>query len=582
MRKHLLTNKITAAMLTTFLAGCGGGTDEGYDPDFGASAPVTFDAADLTASFDEETGQQEVDLLAGATADGQPLSGTINISDFNFTVDQNFTTPQIRGNGLANQTVSPFFEQDGKLIIDTDKFSDHLSTCDSTDVSGGPADDNGNPTPDGFLDTPPQVTYTIDFAVDNGFDLAPGEVLPRRTLTLTMNAVFDAVESVTAEPIRVLMGQEAQLFATVLPEKACSQDLSYTIADPSIASIDDNGNISTLQAGETTVTVSSTDAPDKSVTVGLEVFSEFTLAITNRDLDSNGLPSDMKEVPACVTAGFNVSPTPAFGDSLTGDYTYSWTSSNDVDFPVTAVNYGESGVGMYQVGDATTVGFTFDASVSLASGDTGSTAFEDVMSQNITANVVQNLMCETGVSAHPAGFNTDFNLDGAGAPWKGGIVATSDDSLSGSALEVTAGDGESTNIVQQVFNKQRNWHSATYGLGTSSIGQTYKYSVWVKLPVMPTEDITLKHVMLAWTYEGGPSGPGFDFRRPTAGILSATLQKTTDWQLVEFVNEATGNREWSVPPEWNVSTDVFQFWEIYGLPEGEKILLDEYAVMPVQ
>ena len=397
-----------------------------------------------------------------------------------------------------------------------------------------------------------------------------------------MNAVFDAVESVTAEPIRVLMGQEAQLFATVLPEKACSQDLSYTIADPSIASIDDNGNISTLQAGETTVTVSSTDAPDKSVTVGLEVFSEFTLAITNRDLDSNGLPSDMKEVPACVTAGFNVSPTPAFGDSLTGDYTYSWTSSIDVDFPVTAVNYGESGVGMYQVGDATTVGFTFDASVSLASGDTGSTAFEDVMSQNITANVVQNLMCETGVSAHPAGFNTDFNLDGAGAPWKGGTVATSDDSLSGSALEVTAGDGESTNIVQQVFNKQRNWHSATYGLGTSSIGQTYKYSVWVKLPVMPTEDITLKHVMLAWTYEGGPSGPGFDLRRPTAGILSATLQKTTDWQLVEFVNEATGDREWSVPPEWNVSTDVFQFWEIYGLPEGEKILLDEYAVMPQQ
>ncbi|QHJ11603.1 hypothetical protein FX988_01837 [Paraglaciecola mesophila] len=582
MKKHLLVNKITAAMLSTILAGCGGGTDKGYDPDFGASAAVTFDAPEITASFDEETGNQEVDLLAGATADGQPLTGTINISDFNFTVDQNFVTPQVRGNGLANQTVSPFFEQDGKLIIDTDKFSDHLSSCDSTDVSGGPLDENDNPTPDGFLDSPPQVTYTIDFAVDNGFELAPGEVLPRRTLTLTMNAVFDEVESVTAEPLRVLMGEEAQLFATVLPEKACSQGLSYSIADPSIATIDDNGNITTVQAGETTVTVTSTDSPDKSITVALEVFSEFTLAITNRDLDSNGLPSDMKEVPACVTAGFNVSPTPAFGDSLNGDYTYNWTSNNDIDFPATSISYGENGVGMYTVGDASTVGFTFDASVSLESGDTGSTDIADVAEQSINATVVRNLMCDTGVSAHPAGFNTDFNLDGVGAPWRGGVVNISTDSLSGSALEVTAGEGEATKILQQVFNKQRNWHSATYGLGTSSIGQSYKYSVWVKLPVMPTEDITLKHVILAWTYEGGPSGPGFDFRRPTAGILSATLQKTTQWQLVEFVNEATDEREWSVPPQWNVSTDVFQFWEIYGLPEGEKILLDEYAVIPLQ
>lgn len=582
MKKHLLVNKVTAAVLATLLAGCGGGTDEGYDPDFSASEIVTFDTATLNASFEEETGTQEVDLLAGAMADGKPLAGNINVSDFNFTVDQNFVTPQIRGNGLANQTVSPFSEQDGKLIIDTEKFADRLSTCDTTDIIGGPRDEDDNPTPDGFLDTPPQVTYTIDFAVDNGFNLAPGEVLPRRTLILTMNAVFDAVESVTAEPIRVLMGQEATLFATVLPEKACDQGLTYSIADPSIASIDDNGNITTIEAGQTTVTVTSVSAPDKSITVDLEVFSEFTLAISNRDMDSNGLPSETKEVPACVTAGFNVTPTPAFGDTLSGDYAYAWTSSNDVDFPATSVNYGESGVGMYSVGDASTVGYTFDASVSLASGDTGATEFADVANQGITATVVRNLMCETGVSVHPAGFNTDFNLDGAGAPWKGGTVTASDVSLSGKALEITAGADEATKVLQQVFNKQRNWHSATYGLGGSSIGQTYKYSVWVKLPELPTQDITLKHVLLAWTYEGGPSGPGFDFRRPTAGILSATLQKTTEWQLVEFINEATGDREWSVPPQWNVSTDVFQFWEVYGLPEGEKILLDEYAVMPVQ
>ncbi len=584
MKKHLLKNTITTAMVAGFLTGCGG-TSEGFDAGFRADDPVVIDMPAITASLTEETGVQEVDLLAGITSGGQPITGNVNISDINISVDQNYQTPSTPSGGLANQQVSPFTEKDGKLVVDTDMFSDFLSTCDDTDRRGGPRVD-GNPTPDGFLDVPPMVTYTIDFAVDNGFTLAPGETLPRRTLTLDVNAVFDGVEGITAQPARILLGQEFQLFATVVPAKACAPEVSFEVADTSVATIDDEGNITTVDVGMTTITVTSVDDPTKSITVDLEVFSEFIVGITNKDLDENGLESDMKEIPACVSAGFNVSPTPAAGEALSGDYAYNWESSDNANFPLAEnISYGEDGTGRFSTGDETNVGASFDATVSLASGDTGTTALADVEAKSVTATVVKNEMCEPGISAHPAGYNSDFLMDFSGAPWRvvrggnlGGAVAQSDIALSGNSVEITASTDDFTAILQQVFNKQRNWASGQYGLGATSIGSTYTFAVWVKLATVPTTEVRVDHTLLPWEYENGPTGPGFDFRRPGAGIMSATLKPTTEWQLLEFT-DANGNREWTVPPIWNINTHVFVTWDIYGLPAGETILLDEYSVV---
>lgn len=588
MNKNLLHKTLTVSIIAGSISGCGGGTDAGFDPKFGAEAPVTFTMPEIQASFDEESGIQEVDLLAGAMANGEPLTGNVNISDINFSVDQNYVTPQISTNTIASQTRSPFSEKDGKMLIDTNMFSDRLSTCDDTDVRGA-QDDDGNNIGDGFPDNPTKVTYNIDFAVDNGFPLQAGESLPRRSLTLEINAVFDAVVGVTAQPVRVLLGQEKKLFASVIPAKACNPELTFEVADESVATIDNEGNINTVGLGETTVKVSSIDDPAQTITVALDVFSEFTISITNRDVDENGLELDFKEVPSCISAGFDVSATPAFGENLTGEYNYNWETSNNVDFPVAeSLSYGFDGAGRFSTGDETLVGMQFEATVNLASGETGSTDIADVQAQSIQAQIVQNLMCEPGVSAHPAGFNSDFKLDSAGAPWRvvngadqGGAVASSDLALSGTSVEITSSTEDFTAILQQVFNKQRNWASSTYGLGPDSIGSKYKFAVWVKLPVVPEGEVRVDHTLLPWQYEGGPSGPGFNFRRPGAGILSATLKPTTEWQLLEFTDE-NGNREWTVPEFWNLVTDVFLTWDVYGLPAGQTILLDEYAVIPVQ
>ncbi|MDO6535547.1 Ig-like domain-containing protein [Alteromonas stellipolaris] len=582
MKKNLLKISALAATITTALTGCGGGTDEGFNPNFSADTPLVISMPVLSAEMAEESGEQTIDLVAGVTVDGQPAQGNIVISDLQFTTSPLYRTPQSPSIGQPNQTISPFTVEGRNLVVDTDLFADRLSTCDTSDNFGS----TPGSEPDGILDNPPSVTYTIDFAIDNGFNLQPGEILPRRILELTVNAIFDEVENVTAEPVRVSLGKEGALFATVLPQKACDQRLSYNVADESIATIDDNGNITTIAIGETTVTVTSLSNPELSTTVALEVFSEFTLNLTNKDTDENGLTTEIKTTPSCVSAGLYVEPQPASGETLTGEYTYEWSSSNDIDFPLTeTIHFGEGGIGRFSTGDLNNVGSQFEASVAYLSGNTGTFPSDEVESKSATVIVEKNLMCEPGTSAHPAGFNTDFNLDGEGAPWKpDGLVTTVNKALSGNALEVTMTNANSgfTRILQQVFNKQRNWHSSTYGLGGASVGKTYKFAMWVKLQEMPQEEVQLRHVVLPFAYEGGPTGPGFDKRLDAAGIFTAMLRPTTEWQLIEFVDDATGSRQWSVPENWSLVTDVFVFYEFIGFPVGAKVLIDEYSSVEVQ
>lgn len=596
MTKHLLRKTILTASIAILLGGCGSGTDEGYDPGFNSSAPLVIAMPAISATATEESGIIEINLKEGVTVDGQALTGTVNISDMIFTVDQNYLTPQTPANGeIQNQTISPFIVKDGLLVIDTDGFADRLSTCDDTDLRGGPRDANDNPTPDGFLDNPPQVTYSIDFAIDNGFPLTPGTLPLRRVLTLTVDAIFDDVVDITAAPVRVSLDDEAVLFATVLPEKACNKALTFEMADESIATIDDSGLITPVSTGTTSVTVTSVSNPDLAITVDVEVFSEFTLTLPTKTILANGLPADVTLIPSCTSAGIRVSPIAAAGEMLNGDYEYVWASDNDVDFPVVdQYNYGEEGIGRFSVGDNDRVGFEFMASVVLDSGDTGTTPIESVASQDIALRIAQNEMCaQPDKASNGATWGTDFNMDGEALPppanWvlgppgsaSGGSVDVVPEALSGNSIQITAGNGDVTSIMQPFFNKLRHWFSVKYGQGAVSIGLTQKPTIWVKLDKVPTSDVVLSHRAFAWVYQDGPSGPGFDLRYPTSQLMSATLIPTTEWQYVEF-KSANGRDTWTVPNSWNISTQVFIVFEVEGLPEGDKINLDEYAVMQVQ
>lgn len=591
MKHNLLIKTAISSVLFSVLTGCGG-TDEGYDPQFKSDSALVIDTAVITSTLEEESAVQEIDLLQGVTIDGKPASesgATINVSELEFVANNNFITPQTSANTIASHRISPFTQSSDstKLVINTDAFSAALRQCDQTDIRGA-LDGDGNPIADGNLDFPSQVIYNITYSIDNGANRIPGEALPSRTLQLTINAIDDPVSEVTISPIEVPVGGQASVFASAIPSYACNPALVYSIADEDIATIDENGLISAKNTGETTITATSVDNPEVTANATLTVTGAFSIAITNDDKNELGASSGNKDVPICVASGIEVQPA-LLNAELSGEYTFDWTLNDEVSFTQSLT--AKSGFGeVLAVKAPTTIDSSNTVTVELIDGDTASTPLSLISQKSITINTVNNQMCEPGVSEHPAGFNTDFNLDAEGAPYKGNAtysVSATSVSGNGRSLEITAGtatQGEANTpysfATQQVWNKQRNWYSANYGRGAESVGKTYRFSAWVKLNQLPEQPVTLRHVVVPWVYEGIPDdAQGFTGRYSQAGLFSAELDATTQWQYIEFTEDTTNTREWTIPTTWSSITDVFTLWEVHGMPAGDSILIDDYAVV---
>ncbi|MCM2678525.1 Ig-like domain-containing protein [Echinimonas agarilytica] len=595
MKDNLLVKLAVASAVLGGLTACGGGTDKGYDSEFRSKDQITFETDAINVSLDEQSGVQMIDLLEGAVAGGKPLSehtGRINVSQMEFVAEDNFVTPQGPSNTIPSHTISPFTQSEDTryLVVDTEAFAEALRKCDMTDLRGG-TDDDGNAAPDGNADFPSQAVYAITYSINNGVSLPAGEALPQRTLNLVMNAIDDPVTSVNIAPLELPAGGQATIVAETVPSYACNAELTYSSADVAIATVDADGLVTGTGTGMTAVTATSVDNPEASAAGEVTVTTAFSLAIANDDLDDLGVPTGTKEIPACVAAGIDVQPF-ALNHELTGMYGYDWTLTDEVDFA--AGLQAANGFGEYlALHTPAQIGAVNSLQVSLVSGDTGATPISEVAPKTVDVTVVNNQMCDPGVSEHPSGFNIDFDLDFVGAAYKGnGTYAASTEKVSDSAasVQITAGTGLAddgvtplVNASQQVWNKQRNWYSATYGLGAASVASTYRYSVWVKLEQVPVETVTLRHLVVAWNYEGiPPDASGFPGRYGEAGSFTAELEPTTEWQYVEFVNDRTGEKEWSIPPSWNVVTDVFTIWEVTGMPQGDSILLDDYAVVTIE
>ncbi|XQW86831.1 Ig-like domain-containing protein [Thalassotalea piscium] len=583
MKTNLLKKTMLLTMISASLISCGG-ADKGLDYNFKSKNAVQFPEDPLVVTLDEVSGDVQVDLLFGATVDNQPIDSsesTVFVRNFRFApLNENFVTPQSAGN-VPSQPVSPFSvsEDQTKLIVATDAFDQALRMCDTTDVKGA-VDADGNNIGDGVRDFPQSITYSVHYVIDNGFDLAPGVEPTERELLLTINAITDPVTEVQAFDINVAVGDQQPMLSSTAPTYACNNNLTYEVADSSIAEVDAEGNITGINIGETEITVTSEENQELQATAMIKVTPSFNIAIENQDYNALGAPLGTKTVPTCTHVGINVVPS-LINDELTGTYTYNWMSDNaNAAFAMEESDGVFGATGRFT--NTLAVGETANLDVNYNTGYTGTTQASEVIGQTIAVTAVENLSCNPGVSAHPAGFNTDLKLDKTGAAYKEAWVTLASTQLSGAAIQITGQGEDRTNAHQEVWNKQRNWYSATYGTGTGSVGKKYRFSVWVKLNQLPTQPLTLTQSLTAWAYEGAPSGPGFDLRRDKAGIASAPLKATTDWQLVELVDELSGTKVWTVPSEWNLVTDVFQFWEVYGLEAGQSIILDEASIVEVE
>ncbi len=70
--------------------------------------------------------------------------------------------------------------------------------------------------------------------------------------------------------ITLNIGETATLVATVSPDNATDKSVSWTSSDPAVATVDQNGKVTAVKAGNATITVKSTDG-DKTATCAVTV-----------------------------------------------------------------------------------------------------------------------------------------------------------------------------------------------------------------------------------------------------------------------------------------------------------------------
>ena len=576
MIKRSLQVTTLCVAVSAAVSGCGG-PGGGYSNPLVSDSPVSFSSTSISAAFDEASGVRQVDLLQGATVNGAQLTNSddspVYIRDMEFTPQNaNFQTP-------GGNDGSPFrLSDDGvHLDVDTDRFALALRMCDTTDVSGA-TDADGNPTGDGVRDFPTSIDYEVTYTIDNGYDPGPGQSLPSRTLNLTINAISDPVTGVQAFDVSLAATDARPMLSATAPTYACNPALTYEITDTSIATVDADGEISGLVIGSTTIRVTSVEDPSLSAVATVEVTPAFTLAITNQEFNELGAPLGTKSVPTCSAVGVTVEPT-VVNDMLTGTYSYAWsTESMNLMFGGEANDGAFGATGWFW--NSLEVAETATVTVGYGSGYTGVTDPTDIADQSVELTAERNHTCDPNPSPHPAGYVTDLRLN-TGA-WGPLATAVPGGGLDGAAsVRIRSPGGDITNVVQQVWNQQRNFHSQYYGRGGASTGRTFKFSVWAKLGQLPSGDeVVLDHTLLPWAC-GTCGGTGFPGRRPQSETVTATLKPTTDWQLVEFINPATGLPEWSVPAIWDVNTAMFLHWDVYGLAQGETLEIDSYSVVEV-
>jgi hypothetical protein len=582
---NLLKKTTLLTALSVSLSGCGDKVEDGYAYNFKNDFIVEYSTTSINKTFDEVSGLQEVNLLEGAMVNGESLtlessSSPIHITNFSFTaLNGSFVTPQEPGIS-NNQGISPFVVgEDGvTLVINTDAYDNALRMCDETDETGD-FDDDGNPIGNGVRDFPTSITYNVDFVVDNGYQLAPGVERTVRTLVLTINAISDPVTSVQAFDMDVASGESKQMTSATAPSYACNSNLTYEIANDTIASVDDTGIVTGNNQGETTITVTSAENSELSATATINVTSGFNLAITNQDFNDLGAPLGTKFIPTCSDIGIAVEPS-IIADELTGDYTFDWASNN------VALGNEESDGSFGATGrfiNTLASGETATVTVGYGSGYTGSTNSDDVQEQMVTVTAEKNQVCEPGdIPNGPS----DLLLNAGG--W-GANATHVPGGLDGTALMITSNSNgaQFANTTRQVWNQTNNFHAATFGRGDASIGRTFKFSVWAKLTQLPadsSDEIKLEHTLLPWNCDGCDGLTGFPGRYEggVTGSVTATLKHTTEWQLVEFINPLTGTMEWTVPANWNVPTAAFQFWDLYGFANGDSIEIDNYSIVEVE
>lgn len=135
---------------------------------------------------------------------------------------------------------------------------------------------------------------------------------------VTVSKPFIAVQSVALKPqiLSLVEGESAMLVATITPDNATDQTVSWSSSYPNVASIDQNGNVKANKAGKTTITASvGGESATCEVTVTPYYIEVQTITLSESNISLN--KGDTRTLTATVK------PDDA------SDKTVTWHSSNE-------------------------------------------------------------------------------------------------------------------------------------------------------------------------------------------------------------------------------------------------------------
>lgn len=135
--------------------------------------------------------------------------------------------------------------------------------------------------------------------------------------------------------IELVEGDSKQLSATVSPDNATDKSVSWKSADPSIATVDNNGKVTAVATGETTITVTTTDGGRTA-----------SCTITVKPVEATALSIDPST--AEIVKGGSLELQVTFVPENTTDKELTWSSTNpsvasvSEDGVVNALNEGKT------------------------------------------------------------------------------------------------------------------------------------------------------------------------------------------------------------------------------------------------
>lgn len=305
-------------------------------------------AKDVTAKYALEN-VENVSLVKGTdytvsepqiSADKKYYSITITLSDdaagkyeLSTTTLKGYISYELTSIALNSDTLNLVAGADGRRLVATttpdSALLDNLTfTYKSSDESVATVDENGLVTP--LKAGTATITVTAKAVVTtNGMALFTTTATAKCTVTVTDKAIPATNIELDAFSKTMTVGDKAKLTATVKPADTTDK-IVWTSSKPTVAAVDENGNITALAAGTTeiTATAGSVSAVCK-VTVEAVKVSEVKLDKTSVSLK----------------AGETAQLTAAVTPDNAADKTVTWTSSDEkiatvADGKITAVAPG--------------------------------------------------------------------------------------------------------------------------------------------------------------------------------------------------------------------------------------------------